>query len=99
MPGSSASCSTSRGTPRMPLDHDLRGLVQVARTAVVAEPGPQVQDFVLGRRGQCLDVGQRCHETVEVTEHGADLGLLQHDFRDPHPVGVMPCCQGRSLRP
>lgn len=43
--------------PRMPLDHDLRGLVQVARTAVVAEPGPQVQDFVLGRRGQCLDVG------------------------------------------
>ena len=81
----------------MPLDHDLRGLVQVARTAVVAEPGPQVQDFVLGRRGQCLDVGQRCHETVEVTEHGADLGLLQHDFRDPHPVGGDALLPGQVL--
>ena len=27
------------------------------------------------------------HEPLKVGNHGGDLGLLQHDFRDPHTVG------------
>ncbi|MNP15218.1 hypothetical protein D3C76_1075660 [compost metagenome] len=68
------------------LDDDLRGLLQIARAGVITKTRPQVQHFVLGRRGQGLDRRQRRHEPVEVIQHGADLGLLQHDFRDPHPI-------------
>src|SRR5690606_6281158 len=70
----------------VPFDDDLRGLVQVARTAVVTQAGPQVQHFVFFGGGQGLDRGQGVHEAVEVTEHGADLGLLQHDLGDPNAV-------------
>src|SRR5690606_16208443 len=67
-------------------DDDFRRLVQVARAGVVAQAGPQVQDFIFRRVGQGLDGGQGCHEPIEITEYGGDLGLLQHDFRNPHPV-------------
>jgi len=67
-------------------DDDLGSLLQIARTCVVAKAGPQVQHFVFRGGGQGLDRRQRGHEPVEVVQHGADLGLLQHDFRDPHPV-------------
>ena len=66
--------------------HDLRGLLQVARPGVVAQARPQVQHFIFRRGGQGFDRRQGGHEPVEVVEHGADLGLLQHDLRHPHPV-------------
>src|SRR5450830_105316 len=70
------------------LGHDnLRGLLQVARAGVVTQAGPQVQHLVFRCGGQGFDRWQGGHEAVEVIEHGADLGLLQHDLRDPHPVG------------
>src|SRR5690606_39992884 len=76
----------TRECAAVPFDDDLRGLVQVARTAVVAQAGPQVQHFVFFGGGQGLDRGQSVHEAVEVTEHGSDLGLLQHDLGNPDAV-------------
>ena len=67
-------------------DDDLRGLLQIARAGVVTQPRPQVQHFVFRRGGQVLHAGQGLHEAVEVIQHGADLGLLQHDLRHPYPI-------------
>ena len=44
--------------------------------------------FVFGRGGQAGDIGKGAAKTRVVVEHGGDLGLLQHDFRQPHAVGV-----------
>ena len=65
-----------------------RGFVQVAGAAVVTQSGPQPQHFVFGRGGQAGDIGKGAAESRVVVEHGGDLGLLQHDFRQPHAVGV-----------
>ncbi|MNI40679.1 hypothetical protein D3C73_949120 [compost metagenome] len=70
------------------LDDDLRGLLQIARTGVVTQPRPQMKYFVFRRSSQGFDRRQRGHEAVEVIQHGADLSLLQHDFRDPYPIRV-----------
>ncbi len=67
-------------------DDNPRGLLQVACAGVVTQAGPQVQHFVFRRGSQRFDRRQRGHETVEIVEHSADLSLLQHDLRDPHPV-------------
>src|SRR5690606_1996217 len=62
--------------------------MQVAGAGIVTETGPQMQDVIDGRGRQRMDVGELTHEALEVGNDGADLGLLQHDFRHPDPVGV-----------
>ncbi len=78
-------------------DHNLRGLLQVACAGVVTQARPQVQHFVFRCGGQGLDRRQRGHEPVEVVEHGAHLGLLQHDLRNPHPVGCDALLPGQVM--
>lgn len=68
------------------LHHLLRGLVQVARARVIAEAGPVMQHVIHRRTRQRLHVRKTLHEAFEVRNHGADLGLLQHDFRYPDAV-------------
>jgi hypothetical protein len=65
----------------------LRGAVQIASTGVVAKTSPQVQDLIDGRRSECFHLRKSRHEALVVGNHGRDLRLLQHDFRDPHAVG------------
>ncbi len=62
-------------------------LVQVARSGVIAQASPQVQHLVYAGICQCSDIGILLHETKIVGNDRLDLGLLQHDFRDPDPVG------------
>ena len=64
-----------------------RGAMQVARTRVVTQPGPQVQHLVDFRIGERAHAGKPLHETLEIGNHGRDLRLLQHDLRHPHAVG------------
>src|SRR5690606_2684267 len=66
---------------------DLGRPGEVAGAGVVAEAGPQVQHGVEGRRGEGLDSGRGGGEAGEVGHHRGHLGLLQHDLRQPHPVG------------
>ncbi len=67
---------------------DLCGLVQIAGAGIVAEAGPQMQDPVSVGRRQVCDPGEAIHESLEIGDNRADLGLLQHDFRHPDSVGA-----------
>jgi hypothetical protein len=62
--------------------------MQVASAGVVAEAGPEVQYFVLVGIGEGRNIREALHETFVIGDDGADLGLLQHDFGDPDPVGA-----------
>ena len=87
MPGNASSASKSRGSsPPCSSTQTLRGRVQVAGAGVVAEPGPQREHVVERRRRQRGDIRQCRDETLEVGNHHPHLRLLQHDFRQPHPV-------------
>jgi hypothetical protein len=62
--------------------------MQVACAGVVAEPGPLRHHRVIAGGGE---VGQRremLQEPLEVRDDRGYLGLLQHDFRQPDPIGA-----------
>ena len=67
--------------------NDAGGAVQVAAPGVVAEAAPQVQYLVEVGVRQRADVGKAGDEALEVRHDRAHLGLLQHDLRDPDPIG------------
>ena len=67
-------------------DHLLSGLVQIARPGVVAKPRPQVQHLIDLRRRQRRDIREALHEARVIGQHRRDLGLLEHDLRDPHTI-------------
>src|SRR5690554_4958980 len=69
-------------------DQQLCGLMQVAGAAVIAKTGPQVQHLVQLAGGQAGQIGKSLHEPLEVAQYSVYLGLLQHDFRHPNPVGA-----------
>ena len=69
--------------------HDLhRGLLQVARARVVAEPGPFAQDVLFVGAGQRAHVGELHQEALIVRDDRVDLGLLQHRLREPDAIRI-----------
>ena len=62
--------------------------MQVARAAVVAEAGPELQDFFLRCASERFDGGKSFQEAMVVRQDGGDARLLQHDFCDPDAIGV-----------
>jgi len=68
-------------------DDACRGM-QVARPRVVAEAGPEMQNTVEPRLRERLDVRKAFKKALEVGDNRRDLGLLQHDLRDPDCIGV-----------
>src|SRR6056297_1001214 len=62
--------------------------MQIPGPGVVAEPGPLRQHIIEVGFCQCLEVRKPVHESLEIGSHGAHLGLLQHDFGDPDPIGA-----------
>lgn len=69
-------------------DDLLRGFVQIARAAVIAQARPQRQHFVLRRGGKRLNGREFFQETRIVVQHGGDLRLLEHDFGKPDAIRV-----------
>jgi hypothetical protein len=69
-------------------DDRLRGAMQVAGPAVVAEPAPEREHVVERRRGERAHVGKAGDEALEVAEHGRDLRLLQHHLGEPDAVRI-----------
>ena len=65
------------------------GVVEVAGAAVVAQSAPQRHDAVGGGVGEGADGGVSGKEALVVGDDGGDLGLLEHDFREPDAVGVV----------
>ena len=76
-------------------DDLLRGSLQVARAAVVAEARPQAKDLVLGRGGESLNIREALEETVVVGNYRGHARLLKHDFREPNSVRVMVTAPGQ----
>ena len=73
--------------------------MQVARTAVVAQPAPQRQHVVQVGRCQGLHIREALQETGVVVAHRDHLGLLQHDLGQPHPVRVARGLPGQVIAP
>jgi len=71
----------------------LRGLVQIPSPGIVAKPGPMVQHCIQGGFSQVIEIRKTLHETLEIGDHGSHLSLLEHNLRDPDPIG------GRILLP
>jgi hypothetical protein len=69
-------------------DYDLRGAMQHAGAAIVAEATPQGEHGGLVGRGEHGDSGETFHPARVVVENSSDARLLQHDLRDPNGVGV-----------
>ena len=68
--------------------HELRGMVQVASAGIIAEPAPVGQHLVLRCGSEGGNIGKVRDETLVIGDDAGDLGLLQHDFRQPHRVRI-----------
>ena len=80
------------------ISNDTAGCpMQVAGTGVITQPGPQMEHLVLGRGCELLNGRILCNETQEIRDHRLHLGLLQHDFRQPHPVGRLVLLPGQVV--
>ena len=64
------------------------GGMKVASTTVVAEAGPGMENVPLGSCSQRPHRGEAAQERGVEWEGGRDLGLLEHDLRDPDAVGI-----------
>lgn len=62
--------------------------VQIARATVVAKPAPQREHVVFRGGGQGRQIGEMGDKALEIGDDRGNLGLLQHDFRQPDTVGV-----------
>ena len=72
----------------MALDNIPGTLVQVPSPAVITQSTPQAHDLVLRRRSQRGDRGQPLQEPREIGKDRGHLGLLEHDLRQPDPIGI-----------
>ena len=69
--------------------HDHAGAFQqIARPRIIAKPGPFAHHLGIIRRRQRSDIRPARREAQEIVAHACDGCLLQHDFRQPDPVGV-----------
>ena len=67
--------------------HEIGGsFLDISRAAVVSEPLPEFEDGCFGGSMEGLNVGQCFHPAVEIGDHGSDLSLLKHHFRNPGSV-------------
>ena len=72
----------------MLLGHGPCAGMQVARAGVVAQTRPGRQNLVERCRGQGLHRGPAFDEFPEVVADRRHRGLLQHDLRQPHEIGL-----------
>ena len=74
--------------PAVLLDDDLGAGVEMAGPRIVAEPCPGLHDRVRERLGQDLHGGEPLDESEVERLHRRHRRLLQHDLREPDPVGI-----------
>ena len=60
---------------------------EIARPAVIAQTLPELQELVLLHGGQGRGGRQLVQKALVIRDHRLDAGLLEHDLRDPDPVG------------
>jgi hypothetical protein len=70
------------------LGHGAGAGVQIAGAGIIAKPRPGRHQIGLGRGGERLHRGPARYKFRETRAHRRDRGLLQHDFGQPHAVGI-----------
>ena len=88
-----------REAPSVLGHHGAGAAVQVAGATVVPQPAPHGHHLVLGCRGEGMHIGKPVEEARVVAQDGAHLGLLQHDFGQPHAVGITGALPGQAMPP
>src|SRR5207302_1803925 len=73
------------------------GPMHVARTRVIAEPGPQVEHVIDGCIGKRTHGWKSLQEALVVGNDRRDLRLLQHDLRHPHAIGRAVALPGKIV--
>ena len=73
--------------PAVPLHHLSGGLFQVAGTAVIPQPLPELHQGVVLHCRQGGHVGQGLHKTAVIAHHSGHPGLLEHNLADPDVIG------------
>src|SRR5207245_7834138 len=73
------------------------GPMHVARTRVIAEPGPQVEHVIDGRVGKRAHGRKSLQEALIVGNYRCDLRLLQHDLRHPDAIGRAVALPGKIV--
>ncbi len=68
--------------------HDLGGPMEVAPTLVISQSGPGRENLVFLCVSQRFNVWVGSQEFFELRDYGFDLCLLEHDFGNPHSVGI-----------
>ena len=66
----------------------LRRLLEITGAGIVTKAGPMAEHVIHRGRGERFHVWKALHKSFEVGDNRIDLGLLQHDFRNPHAVWV-----------
>ena len=80
--------------------HDLLGAaMEIACTAVVTQTTPQAKNFVLRGGRQGAHIRKPVQKARVVVQYRGDLGLLQHDLRQPYPVGISGLLPGQMVTP
>ncbi len=87
------------------VDDDLRRLVQIARSSVIAESFPQLQHIAQRRGSEIVNRRETLEKAVEVRNHRLDLRLLQHHLAEPHairrsivPPGQIACIGAKPVK-
>ena len=78
-------------------DQRLRTAVQVARSCVVTESGPEFEYGFDGRLCQRRDIGETVEEAGIVRYDCTDLRLLQHDLGKPDAIRVAGALPGQVV--
>ena len=65
-----------------------RGLVQIARAAVVPQPFPQLHEALLLQSREMADGRTGGEKTFIIRDHRFHACLLEHDFAQPYMVSV-----------
>jgi hypothetical protein len=68
--------------------YDARRVAQVPPARVIAQAAPEPQHLVLGSSRERCHVREARKETLVIGDHRGNLGLLQHDFREPDAVRI-----------
>ena len=66
----------------------LRRLLQIARSAVIAEPLPELHQRVMLTLTECFDIGQRRKKPGIIRPDRLHSRLLEHDLREPDMIGL-----------
>jgi hypothetical protein len=76
-------------------DQRSGSLMKHAASTVVAEALPFLEDLLLVRLGEGVDIGEALHPVLPERDDGGDLGLLKHDLAHPDGVGVFGAPPGK----